>query len=384
MIGTRPETIKMAPVIRELGRHRAVFDPVVVATSQHREMLDQALEDMGIVPDVDLSLMKLDQGLADFASRSLRALSDCFASLRPSAVLVQGDTTTAAMAALAGFYQHALVGHVEAGLRSFDKRDPFPEEVNRRMIGSVADLHFAPTDTARENLVREGIDPETIFVTGNTVVDAIHHRTPKGELEEPQVAAIAASGRRILLVTMHRRENLGLRLYSVCVALRELARHFPDVEIVFPMHLNPNVRRVVVEELTGVPGVNLVDPLSHHDFLGVLERCYLVLSDSGGLQEEAPSFNKPVLVLRERTERPELVEVGAGILVGTDADQIVRETSRLLSDAGEYDRMCCKRENPFGDGRAAPRIVDILARSLPRLNGGRAEAEELRGGSGVA
>lgn len=365
VVGTRPEVIKMAPVVRELQRHSAVFEPLVVSTAQHREMLVQALHDFDITPDVDLQLMVRNQGLADFASRSIRSLAGAIGDLRPDAILVQGDTTTVVAASLAGFYEGVLVGHVEAGLRSFSRHNPFPEETNRRLTACLADLHFAPTQRARRNLLAEGVPSDRVFVTGNTVVDTLLTKPHAGPFENPRLETIDYHNRRVLLVTAHRRENQGLRLYSICQALKELVACFADVEVVFPVHLNPNVRAVVLEELSEVERIHLVDPLPYGDALRLLERCHLVLSDSGGLQEEAPSFGKPVLILRERTERPELVEAGGGRLVGTDATRIVEEAARLLDRPEEYAAMSLTL-NPFGDGRAAERIVTILARHLAR------------------
>lgn len=357
--GTRPEVIKLAPVIHELERRGERFEHLLVTTAQHREMLDQVLTAFKLKPSVDLGLMDHDQGLAAFASRSLAALHDLLAGLEPDTVLVQGDTTTTMTAALAAFYLRVAVGHVEAGLRSFDMRNPFPEEVNRRVTCCLADLHFAPTDRARRNLVREGVDESRIFVTGNTIVDALRSVPLEAEYEDEGLNRIDFGGRKLLLVTAHRRENHGAPLRSICRALARLAAT-GDVEIVYPVHLNPNVREVVRDELNAVAHVHLVAPVSYVDLLRLMKQSYLVLTDSGGIQEEAPSFNKPVLVLRQATERPELIEAGAGMLVGTDADRIYAEATRLLNDEAAYTAMTGVR-NPFGDGHAAERIVDILA-----------------------
>jgi UDP-N-acetylglucosamine 2-epimerase (non-hydrolysing) len=360
IIGTRPEAIKMAPVVRELSRRPDSFEHTLVTTAQHREMLDQVLTAFDLRPDMDLSLMQQNQSLADFASRSLLAVSNLLAQSRPDFVLIQGDTTTVMTAALAAFYQGVRVGHVEAGLRSFDRRDPFPEEINRRVAGCLADLHFAPTERARQNLLREGTPGETIFVTGNTIVDALRSIRLDERFEDDELARIDFRGRRVLLLTAHRRENHGAPLRSICRAVRTLVAQFEDVEVVYPVHLNPNVLGAVREELGGAERVHLVRPTTYPDLVRLLSRSYLILTDSGGIQEEAPSFHKPVLVLRELTERPEVIEVGAGRIVGTDAGRIVEAASRLLTDAGEYARMS-SAENPFGDGRAAERIADILA-----------------------
>jgi UDP-N-acetylglucosamine 2-epimerase (non-hydrolysing) len=363
-MGTRPEVIKLAPVIRELGRRSSDFHQTVVTTAQHRQMLDQVLDVFAIKPDVDLGLMQQNQDLASFASRSLVELSNLLPRLNPHVVLIQGDTTTVMTAALASFYHGIKVGHVEAGLRSRDRANPFPEEINRRVTGCLADLHFAPTERARANLLREGVNADSIFVTGNTIVDALESISLDDEFEQPLLADLGQGGsRRLLLVTAHRRENHGEPLRSICRALRELTSNFSDVEVVYPVHLNPNVSSVVREELGGLERIRLVDPVSYNDLLRLMKRCYLILTDSGGIQEEAPSFGKPVLVLREVTERPEILDVNAGKLVGTDARAIVDAASRLLSDRAEYELMS-KAENPFGDGHAAERIAEILTRTI--------------------
>ncbi len=363
IVGTRPEVIKMAPVIREIGLRPSIFEHTVVATAQHRQMLDQVLEVFGIKPDIDLGLMQQNQDLAEFASKSLLSLSNLFAELKPNAVLVQGDTTTVMTAALAAFYKDVPVGHVEAGLRSFDRRQPFPEEINRRVAGCLASMHFAPTLRARLNLLREGVPEETIFVTGNTIVDALKSVSVGVSFDDQRLARLDGSGRRLLLVTAHRRENHGRPLRSICEALKTLTANFDDVEIVYPVHMNPSVGEVVREELGNIDRIHLVDPVSYPDLLRLMKRCFLILTDSGGIQEEAPSFGKPVLVLREVTERPELIEANAGRIVGTDARCIVDATSRLLTSATEYAAMAAV-ENPFGDGHAAERIVNILAQQL--------------------
>ncbi len=360
IVGTRPEVIKMAPVVLELDRRQSEFEHVLVTTSQHREMLFPALAMFGMKPDVNLDLMQENQTLASFASRSLSSLSNLFAELQPDMILVQGDTTTVMTAALAAFYLGVRVGHVEAGLRSFLRRNPFPEEINRRIAGCVADLHFAPTDRARENLLREGVPAEDVFVTGNTIVDALRSIKPVDVFDEEKLGGIDYDGRRVLLVTAHRRENHGDNLKGICAALRTLVTRFHDVEIVFPVHLNPNVRAVVHEELGQTPGIHLTEPVSYRDLLGVMSRCYLILTDSGGIQEEAVSFHKPVLVLREVTERPEVVECGAGKVIGVMTQNIIDETSELITNQKRYRQMATAM-NPFGDGHAAKRIVDILA-----------------------
>lgn len=350
----------MAPVVLELERRQSEFDHLLVTTSQHREMLTAALEIFGLKPAFDLNLMEDNQTLGSFASRSLLALSDLLAEVKPRTILIQGDTTTVMTAALAAFYLGIGVGHVEAGLRSYQRRNPFPEEINRRIAGSIADLHFAPTAGARDNLLREGVSPADIFVTGNTIVDALQAMPAVEVFDEPKLATINYRSKRILLVTAHRRENHGLNLKSICTALKTLATRFDNVEIVFPVHLNPNVRETVYAELDQLPGVHLTEPVSYRDLLGIMSRCYLILTDSGGIQEEAVSFHKPVLVLREVTERPEVIEVGAGKLIGVETQNIVDEVSDLLANQQRYEQMSTAR-NPFGDGHAAERIVDILA-----------------------
>jgi len=362
IVGTRPEVIKMAPVIGELDRRQTLFDHTVVTTAQHRQMLDQVLEVFGVEPDIDLGLMSHNQDLAEFASRSLVSLSKLFAELDPEVVLVQGDTNTVMTASLAAFYRRVKVGHVEAGLRSFDRYQPFPEEINRRVAGCLATLHFAPTSRARLNLLREGVPENSIFVTGNTIVDALMSVSIEANYDDPRLAGLNSHDRRVILITAHRRENHGQPLRSICQALKKLITSFDDLEIVYPVHLNPRVGAAVRDELDGVDRIHLVDPVSYPDLLRLIKRCYLILTDSGGIQEEAPSFHKPVLVLRELTERPELIEANAGIIVGTNTDSIADAATRLLTDSAEYSRMS-EVENPFGDGHAAERIVDILERT---------------------
>ena len=354
----------MAPVVRSLAARSSLFESFVVATAQHREMLDQALDAFDIKPDIDLGLMQPDQSLADFAARALAAVSTMLADLRPDVVLIQGDTTTVMAAALAAFYQCIRVGHVEAGLRSFDTANPFPEEINRRLASALADLHFAPTERARANLLREGVPASRVLVTGNTIVDALASIRLDEAFDDERLRLVDFSHRRVLLVTAHRRENHGAPLRSICRALAALTRRFDDVEVVYPVHLNPAVTSVVHEELDGVPGVHLTPPVSYADLLRVMRRCHLVLTDSGGLQEEAASFAKPVLVLRAVTERPELVDAGGALVVGTETSALVAAATTLLTDSGAYRAMRVAT-NPFGDGHAAERIVDALVERLP-------------------
>ncbi|MFL6275160.1 MAG: non-hydrolyzing UDP-N-acetylglucosamine 2-epimerase [Blastocatellia bacterium] len=362
IMGTRPEAIKMMPVVRELNRRHDLFDHLLVATGQHREMLDQVLAVFGQRPDIDLDLMQHNQSLGGFAARAMAALSELFTEIKPDAVLVQGDTTTVTIAALAAFYQGIRVGHVEAGLRSFDLHNPFPEEMNRKLAGSLSDMHFAPTEGARRNLLREGVPTENIFVTGNTIVDALRSIPLDGPFTDARLNEVDFD-RRVLLVTAHRRENHGLPMHAICDGLRAIIDRFADVEIVYPVHLNPNVRQVVMQQLGGLPRFHLVEPVGYTDLLRLMRRSHFILSDSGGIQEEAPSFHKPVLVLRDTTERPEVIECGAGRLVGTDAERIFEEAALLLSNVKAYEQMS-RTENPFGDGRAAERIVEVLAQRI--------------------
>ncbi len=360
VLGTRPEAIKVAPVLRVLERFPDTFDPVVITTSQHREMLAQGLAAFAIQPDVDLGLTHANRTLAEFTSSALVALTASFAERRPDLLLVQGDTSTVVSAVLAAFYQNIPVGHIEAGLRSGDMRRPFPEEANRRIASIVTDLHFAPTERARQNLLREGLPAKDIFVTGNTVVDAVQALPRVARFQNPVLEQIGWGTNRVLLTTVHRRENLGEELSGICDALRRLTLQFPDVEIVFPVHLNPAVRRIVFRDLTDVPRITLVEPLDYPDLLEVQRRSFFVITDSGGIQEEAPTLRKPILIVRTVTERPEVVEAGFGRLVGTDPDTIIQAATHLLTDSTAY-LAATNGENPFGDGRAAERIVDTIA-----------------------
>ena len=361
VIGTRPEAIKMAPVVAAMRAHPHL-EPFVVATTQHREMLKHALDVFGIVPDVDLGLMQNGQNLGVFTSRALQALTDCFLETKPEFLLVQGDTSTVTAAALAAFYQGIPIGHIEAGLRSFDLSSPFPEEVNRRIATCTANIHFAPTSEARTNLVSEGIPETDIFVTGNTVVDALQMVAPRDHFETPALNRVSWSTRKVLLTTVHRRESMGEHLEEICDALESIIR-LHDVEIVFPVHLNPKVKEVVYRRLANHDRIHLVDPLPYPDLLECMRRVYLVLSDSGGIQEEVPSFRKPILILRDTTERPECVRAGFGELVGTDSTVILARTSALITDAHLYAQRT-SGDNPFGDGRAAIRITEVVDSAL--------------------
>ena len=350
----------MAPVIRELRRRDAHFETIVITTSQQREMLAQAMHACRLTSDIDLGLTHDNQTLAGFTARALIALTATFRDVEPDLLLVQGDTSTVIAAALAAFYNGVPIGHVEAGLRSGDSRRPFPEEVNRRMASCVTDLHFAPTERARQNLLAERVAEEHIYVTGNTIVDALAAMRHDGVFDDPALNRVGWNLKRVILATVHRRENLGQSLRNVCAAFRHLVELDDGLEIVFPVHLNPLVRETVYHELRDVAGITLLEPLEYADLIEVMRRSVLVLTDSGGIQEEAPAMHKPVLILRTVTERPEVIESGFGKLVGTDRDAIVDEAIRVLGNPAVY-RSMTSGENPFGDGHAAERIVDILA-----------------------
>ena len=367
VFGTRPEAIKLAPVVRELSKDKR-FHALTIVTGQHRQMLDQVLSLFKISPDYDLGVMTRKQSLATIVSRSVDRLDKVFREVRPDALLVQGDTSSTFVASLAGFYNRIPVGHVEAGLRTEDRWQPFPEEINRRLTSVLADWHFAPTELARRNLLNEKISPQSIFVTGNTVVDAFRLalRTAKRKLQLP----MSLAGKKIILVTAHRRENFGEPMKSICLALSELVHRFPDVGVVFPVHLNPEVRKVVFPLLSKLERVWLTDPLDYFQNVQLIRQSTLILTDSGGIQEEAPILGRPVLILRNTTERPEGVRAGVARLVGTEKTRIVQEASKLLSDPQAY-RRAAARANPYGDGKAAKRIVGYLLykfglrRSLP-------------------
>ncbi len=363
VFGTRPEAIKLFPLVHALAADPRFVSRVCVS-GQHRGMLDQVLAVAGLAPDHDLDLMRPDQSLDALTATLLTGLGNVLDAEEPAWVVVQGDTATAMAGALAAYHRKIPVAHVEAGLRSGDIHQPWPEEVNRKVVGAIAALHFAPTEAAAAALRREGIDPATVHVTGNTVIDALHWMTAR-VAAQPELAAQLApleqrfAGKRLIAVTSHRRENFGAGLQAIAEAIRRLAAR-PDVAVIFPVHLNPQVRRVMTAELAGLDTVALVEPLDYPHFARLLERCDLILTDSGGVQEEAPAFGKPVLVLRETTERPEGVEAGTARLVGTDADRIVAEAERLLDDPAAYAAMA-RAHNPFGDGRSAARIVELLA-----------------------
>ncbi|WP_438863399.1 non-hydrolyzing UDP-N-acetylglucosamine 2-epimerase [Neptunicella sp.] len=363
VFGTRPEAIKMAPLVLELQKHTAL-DIKVCVTAQHREMLDQVLNLFNLTPDYDLNLMQPGQDLYDITTRALLGLRDVFTEAKPDLVLVHGDTTTTFAASLSAFYQKIPVGHIEAGLRTGDIYSPWPEEVNRRLTGALTKLHFAPTAKAQQNLLTENVDENTVFVTGNTVIDALiqveklieenhslnHELSQKFDFIDPD--------KKLILVTGHRRESFGDGFERICQALKKLAEK-PDVQICYPMHLNPNVREPVDRILSGICNVHLIEPQDYLPFVYLMSKSYLILTDSGGVQEEAPSLGKPVLVMRDTTERPEAVEAGTVKLVGTDYDCIVNEATQLLDNEAAYKEMSFAH-NPYGDGKACERIAQII------------------------
>ena len=359
VFGTRPEAIKMAPVVLELQKHADRIQTIVAVTAQHRQMLDQVLDLFQITPDYDLDIMSQGQTLYDITTKSLMGLKDVLAKEKPDLVLVHGDTTTTFAGALASYYQQVPVGHVEAGLRTGDIYSPFPEEMNRKLTGAIAAIHFAPTATAKANLLKENVNPSHIYVTGNTVIDALM-TTVAGDYDfGDDLKDVDFQNHRVILLTTHRRENLGEPMRHIYKALRRLIEEIPDTEIVFPVHRNPLVRKVVEEELAGVDRIHLIDPMEYEPFANLMSLSSLVLTDSGGIQEEAPSLGKPVLVLRNTTERPEAVEAGTVRLIGTDKDVVYAETKRLLTDQAAYDAMS-NAVNPYGDGKASQRIVQAI------------------------
>jgi UDP-N-acetylglucosamine 2-epimerase (non-hydrolysing) len=360
VLGTRPEAIKLAPVVLAM-RAADDFAPLVCNTGQHREMVDSALATFGILADADLGLMHPDQTLGELTGRAVPAIDAWLAEVRPDLVLVQGDTTTVFCAALAAFYRRIPVGHVEAGLRTWDKASPFPEELNRVLTTRVADWHFAPTEGARQNLLREGVRDDVIFVTGNTVIDALLLARHRLREQPVQIEGLDAEwlddpAQRLVLITGHRRENFGDGFEAICVAIRELAQTFPDLQFVYPVHLNPHVQTPVRRVLADLANVCLLPPQPYLAFVALMTRATVILTDSGGVQEEAPSLGKPVLVMRESTERPEAVAAGTVKLVGADTRAIVRETTTLLRDPAALDAMA-RCQNPYGDGHATERIL---------------------------
>lgn len=356
IFGTRPEAIKMAPLVKELERRKEI-ESIVCVTAQHRQMLDQVLETFNIKPDYDLNIMKQGQSLSEITSRALTGLESVIKDVKPDIVLVHGDTTTTFAGALASFYNQVAIGHVEAGLRTYDKYSPFPEEMNRQMVDCMTDLYFAPTIVSKENLLKEDIQEEKIFVTGNTAIDAMS-TTVKNDYTHPELEWIKQNEKMILL-TAHRRENLGEPMRHIFKAIRRIVDEFDDVKVIYPIHLNPLVRSVANEVFAGCDKVKLIEPLEVFDFHNFQNKSYIILTDSGGIQEEAPSLGKPVLVLRDTTERPEGISAGTLKLVGTNEETIYNETKKLLTDNKEYEKMS-HASNPYGDGHASERIVDAI------------------------
>lgn len=374
VFGTRPEAIKMAPLVKALQNRPDEFKTIVCVTGQHREMLDQVLDIFEISPDYDLNIMKQGQDLYDVTAKVLLGMRDVLKEEKPDVVLVHGDTTTSAAAALAAFYQQITVGHVEAGLRTHNIYSPWPEEMNRQITGRIASLHFAPTDLSRQNLINEGIPDDNIFVTGNTVIDALHivvDKLAETDLAANQAELLRKNGydiqraenRKIVLITGHRRENFGQGFINICNAIKTLSQRFPDVDFIYPMHLNPNVRQpiheVFGEDLKKYSNLFFIEPLEYLPFVNLMSKAAIVLTDSGGIQEEAPGLGKPVLVMRDTTERPEALEAGTVKLVGTDYNMIVNGVTELLKDPEAYQSMS-KAVNPYGDGKACNRILDTL------------------------
>jgi UDP-N-acetylglucosamine 2-epimerase (non-hydrolysing) len=372
VFGTRPEAIKLAPIIKKLNTNTSKFKSIVCITAQHREMLDEVLNIFEIKPDYDLNIMKKNQTLFDITVEGLRKLEDVLKKEKPDIILVQGDTTTTFIASLAAFYLKIMIGHIEAGLRTKNKFSPFPEEMNRRLTDCLSDLYFAPTKMAKENLIKEGVEEKKIFITGNTIVDALlmviekqNCRKVQDEMEKVFLDkyGILFDNRKLILVTAHRRESFGKDLENICYAIKEIAKNNHDVQIIYPVHLNPNVQKPVRQILANVDNVHLINPLDYFSFVWLMNRSYLILTDSGGIQEEAPSLGKPVLVMRNTTERIEGIEAGVAKLVGTDSEKIFSETMKLIEDESMYQSMV-KAINPYGDGKASERIINILENVL--------------------
>lgn len=356
IFGTRPEAIKMAPLVKELESRKEV-ESIVCVTAQHREMLDQVLETFQIKPDYDLNIMKQGQTLSDITSRVLYGLEDVIKEVKPNIVLVHGDTTTTFAGALAAFYNQVDIGHVEAGLRTYDKYSPYPEEMNRQMVDCMTDMYFAPTSLSKDNLLKQNISEDKIYVTGNTAIDAMA-TTVKDDYTHPELDWIKKD-ERLVLLTAHRRENLGEPMRHIFKAIRRLVEEFEDIKVLYPIHLNPKVRDVAHEVLDGCDRVKLIEPLEVFDFHNFINSSYLIMTDSGGIQEEAPGLGKPVLVLRDTTERPEGIDAGTLKLVGTNENAIYKEAKELLSNKKSYEKMS-KAANPYGDGHASERIVDAI------------------------
>lgn len=360
IFGTRPDTIKMAPIIKELEKQTEHFKLITIATAQHRQMLDQVLDVFKIKPDYDLNIMKPSQTLATITKNTIEELDIIFEKEKPNLVLVQGDTTTTFVGSLAAFYRQIPVGHIEAGLRTNDKNNPFPEEINRRLTSTITDLHFAPTQTAKKALIVENVNPKNIFVTGNTVIDALSYSVKSDYIfSSDTLNQIIDQDKKIILVTMHRRENLGEPMKSACNAIKNLALIYKDYNIIFPVHLNPKVQDVAQSVLGNIPNIFLIKPLDYLDFVNLMSKSYLILTDSGGVQEEGPHFGIPILVLREVTERPEAVEYGTVKLVGLDEHNIFTAADNLLSNEDEYIKMA-SAVNPYGDGISAKRTIQII------------------------
>jgi len=362
IFGTRPEAIKMAPLVKEFQRH-SEFETKVCVTAQHREMLDQVLNFFDIQPDYDLNLMKPNQNLNTLTADIITGLKPVLDEFKPDFVYVHGDTLTSMVAGLAAFYAGAKVCHVEAGLRTHNKWSPFPEEMNRQLTGRLTDFHFAPTQQSYDNLIKENINPNTIVITGNTVIDALLDSSERvQEIQNEEIDFLKTTvdtDKRLILVTGHRRENHGQGFINICEALKEIATTNKDVQIIYPVHLNPNVQKPVHEILSGIDNIKLIDPLAYPAFVWVMTQSYMIITDSGGVQEEAPSLGKPVLVMRDTTERPEAVEAGTVILVGTDKNKIITEAQSLLIDTNRYKQMS-GLHNPYGDGKACQRIAEFI------------------------
>ena len=364
IFGTRPEAIKMAPLVKELEK-REEIESIVCVTAQHREMLDQVLETFDIKPDYDLNIMKQGQTLGDITTRALTGLERVIKECKPDIVLVHGDTTTTFAGALAAFYNQVSIGHVEAGLRTYDKYSPFPEEMNRQMVDCMTDMYFAPTDLSKTNLLKQNIDESKIYVTGNTAIDAMS-TTVDENYTHPELEWISEN-ERLILLTAHRRENLGEPMYNIFRAIKRIVDEFSDVKVIYPIHLNPKVRDIAKEVFTNCDRVKLIEPLEVFDFHNFQNKSYIIMTDSGGIQEEAPRLGKPVLVLRDTTERPEGIAAGTLKLVGTDENTIYEETKRLLTDKIEYEKMS-KASNPYGDGHASKYIVDAIIQRFKNEN----------------
>lgn len=355
VFGTRPEAIKMAPLVKEL-KTRNCIETIVCVTAQHRQMLDQVLSTFEITPDYDLNIMQQGQTLTDITTRATKGLEEVIKEVEPDIVLVHGDTSTTFAGALAAFYNQRAIGHVEAGLRTYNKYSPYPEEMNRQMVGCMADMHFAPTQLSADNLLREGKDEKSIFITGNTAIDAMK-TTIREEYTHPMFDWVGED--RLILLTAHRRENLGEPMYNIFRAIKRVIDEYEDIKVIYPIHMNPVVRKIANDVLGDCDRVRMIEPLEVLDFHNFINKAYIIMSDSGGIQEEAPSLGKPVLVLRDTTERPEGIKAGTLKLVGTDEEEIYKETKRLLTDKDEYDRMS-KASNPYGDGFACERIVNSI------------------------